>query len=140
VASVTLVVPHLSKRRRTLLRSKGTAGNKSCVNVSSPLVTSTLTFTLPYILLLVFSSLRVIFVRSLRLHKAESPAYLSAAYFLGSINLCKRIIFHYVEPKTCQRLKFVVYLFTPPSRYPFDLALSFGIRAPGLLSYLGFTA
>ena len=26
--------------------------------------------------------------------QAESPAYLSAAYLLGSINQCKRIIFH----------------------------------------------
>ena len=33
---------------------------------------------------------------------AESPAYLSAAYHLGFINLHKSIIFHCVEPKTAK--------------------------------------
>ena len=46
--------------------------------------------------------------------QAESPAYLSAAYHLGFINLCKSIIFHCVEPKTCQRLKFCSIPIHPP--------------------------
>ena len=34
--------------------------------------------------------------------QAESPAYLSAAYHLGFINLHKSITFHCVEPKTAK--------------------------------------
>ena len=57
--------------------------------------------------------------------QAESPAYLSAAYHLVFINLHKSIIFHCVEPKICRRLKICsIPIHPPPSRYPFDLALS----------------
>ena len=113
------MAPHLSKQRRTLLQSKGTAGNKSCVSSLHSAVTSSL-----YLAVLVTCALLLSVDRRFRPQgRSLRPSYLSAVqlYMFTCLHIYLTSSDHLsylLSPLKLKKTKIWSKPIHPPSRFP----------------------